>query len=235
MKGDSILLISAIVVFISLVGGLDKGRTTTVGKEHSQLSLKKKEGLPLQERPLLLEEISSFEIHAVEKGDSFYGLFGPRWESVSRINRISPQALKPGMILLAPDDFNRHEKTYSPLPATIEMEAKLLIDLGKQVIGRYEDGKLQKWHPISSGKEGHRTPTGHFRISQKVEHYKSKTYPKPDGGAPMPYAMNFYKGYWIHAGRLPGYPASHGCIRLIEEDARRLFHNIQIGDAVLVL
>lgn len=175
------------------------------------------------------------KIHQVSFGETFFELFGPNWKVVADINRVSPSALRPGMELVVPHDLELARKYYCPLPRRIERRSiKLMIDLRSQALGYYKEGELQKWYPVSSGRKGYETPTGIFRIIRKDEGYRSKTYPKPEGGASMPYALNFYQGYWIHAGDLPGYPTSHGCIRLMKQDARELFKKIKIGDPVLV-
>jgi len=50
----------------------------------------------------------------------------------------------------------------------------------------------------------------------------------------MDFAVNFYKGFFIHEQSLPGYPASHGCIRLLRKDAEKIFNWIQIGDPIVI-
>jgi lipoprotein-anchoring transpeptidase ErfK/SrfK len=138
------------------------------------------------------------------------------------------------MKLLVPLHLESAGIAYCPLPGNISRDVDLLIGLKEQALGRYEKGILQAWYPIASGKEGYATPTGSFRILQKERVYRSRTYPKPDGGALMPHAMRFYKGYWIHGGALPGKPASHGCIRLMPADAQVLYKQSQKGDLILI-
>lgn len=84
---------------------------------------------------------------------------------------------------------------------------------------------------VSTGRPGYRTPTGVFTILQKrVEHYSS-TY----DNAPMPYMQRLtWKGIALHAGSLPGYPASHGCIRLPTDFARLLYGVTRLGMTVVV-
>lgn len=224
MRSKNILIV--LLVLTSVMMGCPKSRTSVIETSgESEKKNKERVGPP---------GILPFHVYKVEYGDSFFELFGPSWKIVSRINRVSPKGLKPGMKLLVPEDLERAKKEYLPLRSSIDTSVELVIDLEAQVLGRYEEGDLKKWYPISSGKEGYRTPTGKFRISRKSKFYRSKSYPKPDGGAFMPYAMNFYRGYWIHGGTLPGEPASHGCVRLMRKEAKKLFHNIQIGDRVWV-
>ncbi len=175
-----------------------------------------------------------FYTHTVEYGDTLYALFGINWKIVARINRVSPKSLRPGMKLLVPHDMNRAMDSHQPLPSYIDKDVELIVDLDEQVIGVYRNRELIVWYPISSGKTGHKTPTGYYRISTKIENYSSNTYPKPDGGAPMPYAMRFYGPYWIHGGELPGKPGSKGCIRLMSLDAKELYEKTRVGDSILI-
>lgn len=84
---------------------------------------------------------------------------------------------------------------------------------------------------ISTGKPGHETPTGVFAILQKqVEHYSSKY-----DDAPMPYMQRVtWGGVALHAGHLPGYPASHGCIRMPLAFARLLYGVTRVGMTVVI-
>jgi len=105
------------------------------------------------------------------------------------------------------------------------------VDLGRQLATVYRNGVRIAVSTISSGKEGHETPTGVFTILEKnVEHY-SRTY----DNAPMPYQQRLtWKGVAMHAGNLPGYPASHGCIRLPMEFAKKLFSVTEKGGTVVI-
>ena len=84
---------------------------------------------------------------------------------------------------------------------------------------------------VSTGKKGHATPTGVFTILQKNEDHYSSIY----NAAPMPYMQRLtWSGVALHAGRLPGYPASHGCVRMPYEFARLLFAESATGITVVV-
>ncbi len=168
-------------------------------------------------------------IYQVNSGDTFYGLFGQNWKIVAKVNRVSPKALIPGMKLIVPPDMDEAKDKYCPLPEEVEDSIKLLISLDKQVLGKYEKKELECWYPISSGKEGHKTPTGFFHILKKRKIHRSSIY-----GEPMPYAMCFCGAYWIHEGRLPGRPDSHGCVRLSKRGAKKIFRNTEVGDRILI-
>ena len=84
---------------------------------------------------------------------------------------------------------------------------------------------------ISTGRRGYETPTGVFTVLQKqVEHYSSKY-----DSAPMPYMQRLtWKGVALHAGHLPGYPASHGCIRMPAGFAKLLYGVTSLGMTVVI-
>ncbi len=162
--------------------------------------------------------------YLVKKGDTLWNLFGVDWYIVARLNRVSPYSLYAGDIIMMPLDMEIASR-YSPFLINfpeLKGEKVIYIDLSLQALAMYE-GKLQKWMPISSGEAGHNTPTGRFRVLQKEWDYYSKSYPEPDGGAHMPFALRFYGPYWIHGGELPGKPASKGCVRLMPKDAKKLY------------
>jgi hypothetical protein len=105
------------------------------------------------------------------------------------------------------------------------------VDLGRQRATVYRNGVRIAVSTISSGKTGHDTPTGVFTILQKNKDHRSSTY----NNAPMPYMQRLtWKGVALHAGNLPGYPASHGCVRLPLEFAKLLFDNMPMGGTVVI-
>lgn len=108
----------------------------------------------------------------------------------------------------------------------------ILISLPGQVAYVYRDGILIAASTVSTGKPGKRTPPGEFTILQKRVHHRSNLY----SNAPMPFMQRLtWDGIALHAGKLPGYPASHGCIRFPREFARRLFEITALGTAVSVV
>ncbi|NPA51103.1 MAG: L,D-transpeptidase family protein [Epsilonproteobacteria bacterium] len=109
------------------------------------------------------------------------------------------------------------------------------IDLSKQKIYALENGKVVFSGNISSGKSTHKTPNGWFRIIEKDIDHVSNKYPEPDGGAKMPYMLRLTNtGIAIHQGYLPGYPASHGCIRVSKRTAKKLWYWSRIGTRVKI-
>lgn len=96
----------------------------------------------------------------------------------------------------------------------------IVISNASQNMYVFKDGELWDSSPVSTGKRGKETPSGLFPILQKRTFHRSNIY----SNAPMPHMQRLtWTGIAIHAGKLPGYPASHGCIRLPAEFARSLF------------
>jgi hypothetical protein len=108
----------------------------------------------------------------------------------------------------------------------------VIINLTTQRAFVYRNGIRIGASTISSGKPGKRTPTGVFQILQKNKDHRSNLY----NNAPMPYMQRLtWDGIALHAGHLPGYPASHGCIRLPMEFARELYQSSPMGMTVVVM
>ena len=107
----------------------------------------------------------------------------------------------------------------------------MVIDLTRQRVMLYRGGVPIAASTISSGSEGRETPTGVFTILQKEVMHRSGTY----DDAPMPYMQRITpKGVAMHAGNLPGYPASHGCIRLPKDFAKLLYGVTELGTPVMI-
>jgi lipoprotein-anchoring transpeptidase ErfK/SrfK len=105
----------------------------------------------------------------------------------------------------------------------------IVISIADQCLYAYHGQQLVAWSDVSSGKPGHETPTGAFAVSEKDPDHHSNLYEN----APMPYFMRLTDGgVGMHAGFLPGYPASHGCVRLPEGMARELYQRVAPGTPV---
>lgn len=128
-------------------------------------------------------------------------------------------ALKPGQFV-----WETRESYEGPM--------KIVVVLDIQRIYVFQNDKLLGFSTISSGKKGKETPTGYFNILQKNIDHKSNLY----SNAPMPYMQRLtWDGIAMHGGQLPGYPASHGCIRLPHPFAKALFDATQMNQEVVVL
>ena len=109
--------------------------------------------------------------------------------------------------------------------------ADVVISLSSQMAYVYRGGQLVAASTISSGKLGADTPVGHFPILQKNRYHRSNRY----SNAPMPFMQRLtWRGVALHGGELPGYPASHGCIRLPMKFAEKLFSATSLGSNVYV-
>lgn len=131
------------------------------------------------------------------------------------------------------------------------------IDLRDQTAYLIRNGRAVLSTPISSGRYGHLTDSGSFQVMEKERNHFSTLYgriedaqgntivadadadmPVPRGGrfvpAPMRYFVRFNHTIGMHAGYLPGYPASHGCVRLPEEKAIVIFNAVDVGTQVTV-
>ena len=137
-------------------------------------------------------------------------------------------------------------------------QTKVIINLSEQRAYLVEQGRVTLVSPIASGKPGWSTPTGNFSIFNKDIDHRSRSFGSvidaygrivnsnatpnsrvPRGchyrPAPMPYFMEFTSAVGMHAGYLPGYPASHGCVRMPRDFAAVFFERVHTGTPVTVV
>lgn len=111
-------------------------------------------------------------------------------------------------------------------------ERKVVVDIKAQRAYLFVDGKLAFETPVSTASKGRTTPRGSFTITEKIRTGKRSTIYK----CAMPYWNRLGESpIGMHTGQLPGYPASHGCIRLPDESARFIFDNAPKGTVVQVV
>jgi hypothetical protein len=129
-----------------------------------------------------------------------------------------PRSLKPGQWVWAAED--------AP-----EGPVLVYVDLTRQVATVYRNGFRIAVTTVSTGRPGYATPTGVFTILQRdINHHSSKY-----NDAPMPYTERLtWQGVALHAGGLPGYPSSHGCVHLPLEFAKLLFGIEALGGTVII-
>jgi len=113
-------------------------------------------------------------------------------------------------------------------PESDAAQTKIHISLSGQTAWFWKDGKIERAFPVSTGSKKLPTPKGRFVVTDKYKEWKSTIYP-----AKMPYFLRLScKDFGMHAGVLPGYPASHGCIRIPVADAKVLFEEVPVGALV---
>jgi len=145
----------------------------------------------------------------------------------------------------------------APVCGQTENPFRVEIDLQQQTAFLIRGRRVVMESPISSGRFGHLTETGSFKVIEKERDHSSSIYGKivdasgrtvvadadvdmnvPRGcrfiPAPMHYFMRFHGADGMHAGYLPGYPASHGCVRMPEESAIAFFNAVEVGTPVQV-
>ena len=110
-------------------------------------------------------------------------------------------------------------------------DPRVVISIPDQTAYLYRGDTLVAVSSVSTGRDGHPTPIGIFPILAKKTMHKSKKY----DDAPMPYMQQLDSyGIAMHAGNLPGYPASHGCVRLPAGFAKKLFAVTRTGTEVVI-
>jgi lipoprotein-anchoring transpeptidase ErfK/SrfK len=142
--------------------------------------------------------------------------------------------------------------------AVMALETRVIINLSDQRVSLVEQGRITLVSPIASGKAGWLTPTGNFSVFNKDINHLSRSFGSVVDGygrvvdpnatpntyvnrgnhyqpASMPYFIEFSPAVGMHAGYLPGYPASHGCVRMPRDSAALFFQRVRIGTPVTVV
>jgi lipoprotein-anchoring transpeptidase ErfK/SrfK len=142
----------------------------------------------------------------------------------------APQAYKDAVALFGPLALRPGDYRWAPSVPEAG-ETRVVVDLLTQLFYVYRGDSLVGVATISSGKKGRETPLGFWAVMNK----KVKGFSRKYDNAPMPF-MQMYdpKGIAFHAGQNPGYPASHGCVRLPYKFAEKLFGMTKIGTKVII-
>ena len=137
---------------------------------------------------------------------------------VDMLDAFGPKALKPGQYL------------WRDVPDAAGPQ-RVVISLSDQLAYLYRGNTLVAVSTISSGKDEKPSPTGIFSVLDKKPFYRSKKY----DNAPMPWMQRIDQyGIALHGGYNPGYPASHGCIRLPTAFAKKLYSVTDVGTPVMI-
>lgn len=162
-------------------------------------------------------------------GDGDLKLGQQRAKLVELLNRTLIPFTNIGDTLVIPTRFDLDFCAYSPFPhhypGARDFDKLFIIDKNIQAWAAYEYGKLVRWGIVSTGAEESRTPNGRFNFNWKAEHRVSSLSP-PGEPWDMYWVFNFHeaRGIHIHQYAMPtGGPISHGCVRMVEEDARWVF------------
>lgn len=170
--------------------------------------------------------LSALWFSPVQAQDAYYPELEPSG-LVTQMGDANPLRDSEGSDQLKPGEF-------AWLPASkVDNGAPVMVvvSISDQRAYVYRGGERIAISTVSTGKPGHETPTGVFPILQKKKMHHSTLY----DDAPMPFMQRLtWDGVALHAGRIPGHPASHGCVRLPLEFARGLFDVTRHGQTVVV-
>ena len=160
-----------------------------------------------------------------EKPAGFVMPEGYRWSHGHGPAALEAMEATFGVTELGPNEFRWADE----MPT--DGDPRVIVDLKTQMSFAYVGDTLVGATSVSTGKAGKETQLGFWPILSKHRHYRSRKY----NNAPMPYFQRMDRfGIGLHGGHNPGYPASHGCIRLPEEYAAKLFALTSIGTEVVV-
>ncbi len=202
---------------------------------NNEVEKKKKPSTPAKDTIVVQEEIKEPEYIATYHLDSLVnevqidsfetGYSTEEKKLIFALNRLDPTRLKLGSKLLVPDSLSTDFNLYSPFPKEFKtldsIPRSVLINQRIQGFALYENGKLIKWGPVSSGKASTPTPNGlhygNYKAKEKVSTVNEDWL--------LPYYFNFmnFEGVGVHQYLLPGYPASHACVRLRMNDAQFIY------------
>jgi len=175
-----------------------------------------------------------WECRKLKKGETLENIFKDGWIEIARFNRVDRRHVYPGISIKVPKRLE-DIKDFTPMPnyyQPAEKEPKfILVNLSEQFLGTYAFGRLVFSSPIATGEDGNETPNGEFRINAFDMLHQSSLYfiEKTNKPYPMHFGLRFFTNkqgvaFWIHGRDLPGYPASHGCIGLYDEEMQKKYY-----------
>lgn len=176
-------------------------------------------------RPELTYSIDS--VQTERHLDSLFRIYSVKeLQNILALNRMDKNRLRPGKKIVVPNCASSSFEDFSPFPQDLNfmkcVPKAVLISQRIQAFALYENGNLVRWGPVSTGKSSTRTPNGlnygNYKAKRKIS--------TVDDSWIMPYYFNFmnFEGIGTHQYALPGYPASHGCVRMYKEDAQYIFN-----------
>lgn len=182
--------------------------------------------IEIKEEPPLIIKYQLDSLIAQEEVDSLFSTYNKKQqEIIFALNRIEPVRVGVGSNLIIPDTLLDNLLEYTPFPLKFNLldsiSKAVLINQRVQAFALYDSGNLIKWGPVSSGKQSTPTPNGLHYGNYKAQRKISTV--NPDWI--LPYYFNFmnFEGVGVHQYLLPGYPASHACVRLYMDDATYIY------------
>ncbi|HSI68742.1 MAG TPA: L,D-transpeptidase [Gillisia sp.] len=181
---------------------------------------------PVLSKPPLRVTYKLDSLADMKKADSLWGSFSKEQQRILlALNRIESVRVGPGSKLVMPDTLLVNFNVYAPFPWELEIlmpiPKTLLISRRVQAFALYECGRLIRWGPVSTGKQSTPTPAGlnyaNYKAKRKVSTVNESWI--------MPYYFNYmnFEGVGVHQYLLPGFPASHACVRLDMADAMFIY------------
>jgi lipoprotein-anchoring transpeptidase ErfK/SrfK len=184
-----------------------------------------------------------WEAYVLKEGENHHTLFKDLAKDSIRFNRKASQFWKPGTVIMKPVDGQvKALKGWTPMPPVYndcprKKKRCIVISLSSQFLGVYKERHLKTSYPVSTGIPDYETPAGKYKVLSSSPYTKVKfkkifsfTY-----SVWMVWPLSIGHEIYIHAGDLPGYPASHGCVRLMRRDAFKLFRNTPISTPVVIV
>ncbi len=154
-----------------------------------------------------------------------YGWYGSPWDVPARRLRTAPPKREP---VKRERGEPKQEAGFGEMP---KGPLQIVVSIDTQKVTLFSNGVRVAQGPVSTGVPGHPTPTGVFSVIEKDRYHRSNLY----SSAPMPFMQRItWSGVALHEGVLPGYPASHGCIRMSQDFARKLWPVTKLGVRVVV-
>jgi len=151
---------------------------------------------------------------------------GDTLSALMYVNRIDGWRLKHLDTLVFPDSIGTGTGMYSPFPANVDelqsINKIMFVSYYAQAFAVYEKGERIKWGPVSMGKKYTPTPIGLFATNWKSKRTTSTV--NPSWILDWYFNLHNHEGIGMHQYALPGYPGSHGCVRLFKDDANWLYH-----------
>jgi len=164
---------------------------------------------------------ATYHLEPIDAGTLPHRFTPAQIQLLEKLNRRDLEHLVRLKEIVVPDEWLEDELAYSPLPGSWAWAAAspkaLVVHQATQVFGAYESGMLVRWGPVSTGRKDTPTPAGLFNLTWKA---KSRISTDNDQWL-LKWYFNFinWRGVSFHQFELPGTPASHACVRLLERDA----------------